>query len=294
MTITKQNQNSGAFGNLEQPYCSYDSARIAILPIPYDGTSTWIKGADNGPAALLEASGNMELYDIKTDSEVYRQGIVTLEPLNCPNDPQKMTEQVFQTAKTILNDGKFVVGLGGEHSVSNGLVKAVVERFENVSVLQLDAHSDLRDEYENSPYNHACVMARIKELCPIVQVGIRSMDVSEKKNLDLNRVLFAHEWFDHPDPLEWITSRLTENVYITVDLDVFDPAIMPSTGTPEPGGLWWYDVMKILSGVVAKKNVIGLDVVELCPNPSNKAPDFMAAKLIYRTLSMIFQKEKST
>lgn len=262
------------------------------MPIPYDGTSTWIKGADRGPAALLEASGNMELYDIETDSEVYLQGIVTLEPLNCPDDPQKMSEQVFLAAQKILNDNKFLVGLGGEHSVSGGLVKAVVEKFENVSVLQLDAHSDLRDEYEGSPYNHACVMARIKELCPIVQVGIHSMDVSEKKNLNPDRVLFAHEWFDHSDPLEWINSRLTDNVYLTIDLDVFDPAIMPSTGTPEPGGLWWYDVMKIINGVIAEKNVIGLDVVELCPDPSNKAPDFMAAKLVYRTLSMIFQKEK--
>ena len=222
MTDKKQKHYPGAFGNLELPYCSYNSARIAVLPIPYDGTSTWIKGADKGPAALLEASGNMELYDIETDSEVYLRGITTLKPLNCPANPQKMTEQVFQAAKKILNDGKFLVGLGGEHSVSNGLVKAAVEHFDNVSVLQLDAHSDLRDEYENSPYNHACVMARIKELCSIVQTGIRSMDVSEKKNLDLNRILFAHEWFNHPAPIEWINSRLTDNVYITVDLDVFE------------------------------------------------------------------------
>ncbi|MDO9547848.1 MAG: agmatinase [Candidatus Marinimicrobia bacterium] len=292
MTNKKQNHYPGAFGNLEQPYCSYNTAKIAILPIPYDGTSTWIKGADRGPAALIEASGNMEMYDIETDSEVYRRGIVTLEPLDCSAEPDEMAEQVYHTARRILNDDKFLVGLGGEHSVSSGLVRTTVERFENVSVLQLDAHSDLRDEYEDGPYNHACVMARIKELCPIVQVGIRSMDVSEKKNMDLNRALFAHEWFDHPDPIEWINSRLTDNVYLTIDLDVFDPAIMPSTGTPEPGGLWWYDVIKIIHGVAAQKTIVGMDVVELCPDPSNKAPDFMAAKLIYRTLSMIFTKEK--
>jgi len=292
MTERSQKHNPGAFGGLEPPDCDYETAAIAVLPIPYDGTSTWIKGADRGPAALLEASANMELYDIETDSEVYQRGITTLPPVQCPADPGEMAKCVYSAARRVIDDSKFLVGIGGEHSVSSGLVRAVYERFDGLSVLQLDAHSDLREEYDGSPFNHACVMARIKEYCPIVQVGVRSMDSLEKKNLDLDRVLFAHEWFDHPDPLGWINVRLSENVYLTIDLDIFDPAVMPSTGTPEPGGLWWYDVMRIISGVAAQKNIVGFDVVELCPDPTNKAPDFMAAKLIYRTLSMIFKKEK--
>lgn len=284
--------NPGAYGALEPDYSRYESARIAILPIPYDGTSTWIKGADKGPAALLAASANMELYDIETNSEVYREGIVTLAPVECPAEPEKMVTAVCKQAQKVLKDGKFLVGIGGEHSVSIGLVQAAVEKFNRVSVLQLDAHLDLRPEYEQSRYNHACVMARVQEFCPIVQIGIRSMDSSEKANLDPDRILFAHQLIDHPDTLDRINARLTANVYLTIDLDVFDPAIMPATGTPEPGGLGWYDVIKIIQGVVARKNIVALDVVELCPDPSNKAPDFLAAKLIYRTLSMIFAKEK--
>jgi len=293
MNSIATNSNPGAYGGLEPKFSHYESARIAILPIPYDGTSTWIKGADKGPTALLAASANMELYDIETDSEVYQQGIVTLAPVECPAEPERMVVAVHKSAQKVLQDGKFLVGVGGEHSVTVGLVQAVVGKFNNVSVLQLDAHLDLRQEYEHSRYNHACVMARVQELCPIVQVGIRSMDSSEKIHLDPSRVLFAHQLFDHPNPLNWINERLTENVYLTIDLDVFDPAMMPATGTPEPGGLGWYDVIKIIQGVVARKNIVALDVVELCPNPANRAPDFLAAKLIYRTLSMIFSKEKN-
>jgi len=292
MNSIATNPNPGAYGDLEPEYSHYESSRIAILPVPYDGTSTWIKGADKGPAALLAASANMELYDIETDSEVYRQGIVTLAPVECPAEPEKMVEAVRRGAQKVLKDGKLLVGIGGEHSVTVGLVQAAVEKFNNVSVLQLDAHLDLRSEYKHSRYNHACVMARARELCPIVQIGIRSMDSSEKVNLDPNRILFAQQFLHHPDPLGWINDRLTENVYLTIDLDVFDPAIMPATGTPEPGGLSWYEVIRIIQGVVVRKNIVALDVVELCPDPANKAPDFLAAKLIYRILSMIFAKEK--
>jgi len=294
LTMKSQNklQNPGAFGALKAPDCTYGRAKVAILPIPYDGTSTWVKGADKGPEALLAASGNMELYDIETDSEVYQRGIVTLNPLECPAEPEEMVNMVQQTAESVLQDDKLLIGIGGEHSVTTGLIRAAVQKHCNISVLQLDAHADLRSEYDGSPFNHACVMARAKEICPIVQVGIRSMDSSEKECLDTHRVLYAHQWFTHSNPVEWIIPRLTEKVYITIDLDVFDPAIMPSTGTPEPGGLWWNDVMKIIRGVAFRKNIIGMDVVELCPNPSDKAPDFLAAKLIYRSLSMIFAKEK--
>jgi agmatinase len=291
MNMPTIHHNPGAFAALDARYCEYETAAIAVLPLPYNGTATWIKGAQRGPAALLEASGNLELYDIETDSEVYRKGIVTLEPVECPKAPAAMVEAVYGACRKVIRDHKFPVGIGGEHSVSIGLVQAIVEQYPCVSVLQLDAHADLRDSYGDSRYNHACVMARIREMCPIVQVGIRSMDISEKPVLDPDRVLFANRRSSHPDPVDWLHSRLTENVYITIDLDVFDPGIMPSTGTPEPGGLGWNDVIHLLQGIVHCKNIVGLDVVELCPNPANKAPDFLAAKLIYRILSMIYAKE---
>jgi len=256
--------------------------------VPYDKTSTWIKGADNGPSALIEASGNMELYDIETDSSVCEKGIFTDKPVREDSTPEKMVAAVRKRVSGHLSNGKFVVVLGGEHSVTFGSVQAHADRFKDMSVLQLDAHSDLRDEYEGSKYNHACVMARIKEICPIVQVGIRSMDVSEKENLGKNNVFFAKDIHDNREWMDKAVALLKDNVYVTIDLDVFDPSIMPSTGTPEPGGLGWYDVLALLKKVVASRNVVGFDVVELCPSKHNKAPDFLAAKLVYSLLGYKF------
>ena len=178
--------------------------------------------------------------------------------------------------------------LGGEHTVSIGSVRAHLSKFPDLSVLQLDAHTDLRDEYDGSKYNHACVMARIKELCPIVQVGIRSMDVSEKAVIDADRVFFAKDTLHSGDWTDEVIARLSEKVYVTIDLDVFDPSIMPSTGTPEPGGLLWYDVLALLRAVLTARMVVGFDVVELCPIAAHKAPDFLAAKLIYKLLTYKF------
>jgi agmatinase len=190
--------------------------------------------------------------------------------------------------RTHICDEKFVVLIGGEHSVSIGSVKAHLKDGADITVLQLDAHADLRDEYNGSKYNHACVMARIKEMCPIVQVGIRSMDSSEKQRLEKENVIFARDIYHHNGWLERAVSKLSDNVYVTIDLDVFDPSIMPSTGTPEPGGLSWYDVLTLLKAVAQRKNVVGFDVTELCPDERNKAPDFVAAKLIYKLLSYKF------
>ena len=277
------------FGDLPEEYSTLDSARVVIIPIPYDHTSTWIKGADNGPVAIIEASTHMELYDIETDSEVYKKGIFTAGPIDEQELPEDMIKSVAEQVRHYLQDNKFVVVLGGEHSVSLGPVKAHVEKNADITVLQLDAHSDLRDEYEGSRYNHACVMARIKELCPIVQVGIRSMDSSEKQALDKNRVIFAREISSNKTWIEKVFSKLSQNVYVTIDLDVFDPSIMPSTGTPEPGGLLWYDVLGLLRTIFENRNVVGFDVVELCPDERNKAPDFLAAKLIYKLLNYKFR-----
>jgi len=277
------------FGDMPEEYSALDSARIVVIPVPYDHTSTWIKGADKGPAAIIEASTHMELYDIETDSEVYKKGIFTAGPVDGQEHPEDMVKSAAEQVRHYLQDNKFIVVLGGEHSVSLGPVRAHVEKDADITVLQLDAHSDLRDEYEGSRYNHACIMARIKELCPIVQVGIRSMDSSEKQALDKNRVTFAREISMNKKWIMNVLSKLSQNVYLTIDLDVFDPSIMPSTGTPEPGGLLWYDVLGLLRTVFENKNVVGFDVVEMCPDERNKAPDFLAAKLIYKLLSYKFR-----
>lgn len=186
-----------------------------------------------------------------------------------------------------------MVGIGGEHTISVGLVRAVAEKFRNFSVLQFDAHSDTRHEYEGSRYNHACVMSRIGEICPYVQVGTRSMHSSEVERLNRDRTFFAHEMMKGANVIPKMLKALTRNVHITIDLDVLDPSIMPSTGTPEPGGLDWYTLLEVIESVVEKKNVIGMDVTELLPNLANKAPDFLAAKLVYRVLSMVFAKRKA-
>lgn len=273
------------FGDLPEEYSALENAGVVVIPVPFDRTSTWLKGADKGPAAIIEASAHMELYDIETDSEVYKKGIFTAEPVDGQQLPEDMVEIVAEQVRQYLQDNKFVVVLGGEHSVSLGSAKAHVTNNADITVLQLDAHSDLRDEYEGSKYNHACAMARISELCPIVQVGIRSMDSSEKEALDTNRVIFARDIFTNKNWIEKVLSKLSQNVYVTIDLDVFDPSIMPSTGTPEPGGLLWYDVLGLMRTVFENRNVVGFDVVELCPDERNKAPDFLAAKLIYKLLS---------
>ena len=278
------------FGYLPEQYSSWENAGIVIVPVAYDGTSTWMKGADHGPAAICEASANMELYDIETDSEVYKKGIFTEGAIGGEISTSGMIEAVHEVVRYHLENDKFTVVIGGEHSVSIGSIHAHVERYPDLTVLQLDAHADLRDEYNGSKFNHACVMARAKELCPIVQVGIRSMDSSEKKRMDRPNIFFAEELHSATDWIKKVVSRLSANVYVTVDLDVLDPSAMPSTGTPEPGGLSWYSVLGLLKAVNENRNIVGFDVVELCPDERNKAPDFLAAKLIYKTLSYKFKK----
>lgn len=273
------------FCGLPAEYSGLADSRVVVLPVPYDMTSTWMKGADKGPEAIIRASGTVELYDIETDSEAYLHGIFTDEPVAGDLSPDDMVETVRRRVQDHLANNKFVVLVGGEHSVSIGAIQAHARQFSGMSVLQLDAHADLRDEYEGSRYNHACVMARARELCPIVQVGIRSMDISEKPAVQRDRVFFAENIHDSTAWIEQVVGKLTEQVYITIDLDAFDPSIMPSTGTPEPGGLRWYDALALLKAVCRRRNVVGLDVVEMCPVPNQWAPDFLAAKLIYKILS---------
>lgn len=277
------------FGDFSDEHTCYKTAEIAILPVPYDGTSTWIKGADKGPEALLDASYNLEFYDIETQTEVFERGIATLDPVVEASSPEAMSREVERRMEHILDDGKFPVLIGGEHSVSIGAFRAMARRYPNISFLQLDAHSDMRDEYEGSSHNHACVMARAKELTSnITQVGIRSSAREEQHNIDPKRTFYAHQIANDAMWMERVSAQLSDEVYITIDLDVLDPAYLPSTGTPEPGGLSYREVLNLLRRVIREHKVVGLDVVELCPNPHAKASDFLAAKLVYQFLSELY------
>jgi agmatinase len=275
------------FGGNEVVY-NYDESRIIIVPVPYDETSTWIKGADKGPDAILEASVNLEFFDVETFSEAHLAGIHTITPVLEKETPLKLVNAVNDKVKSLLSEKKFPVIIGGNHTVSIGAFKAFSNSFKNLSILQLDAHSDLRQIYEGSEFNHACAMARAREYAPVVQVGIRSMSAEEVPWCDKERMFFSHELFYDKNLYGKAIEKLSENVYITIDLDVFDPSLIPSTGTPEPGGPAYLELMHFLRDVIKSRNVVGFDVVELCPSPANKVPDFVAAKIIYQLLSYKF------
>jgi len=265
----------------------YARASIVILPVPFDKTSTWIKGADKGPQKIIEASQHLEFYNIETDSEVFKKGIFTAKAIRAATSAE-MIKKTDSAVSDHLRHNKFVVVLGGEHSVSIGAIKSYAGHCKDLSILHLDAHTDRRDTYKGSRYNHACVIARASEYTQnIVSVGIRSMDPSERRNADNKRIFLAHSIHDSEKWMDNAVNLLTDNVYITIDLDVFDPAIMPSTGTPEPGGLGWYQVLRLLRSAAESKRIVGFDVVELCPSDS-RAPDFLAAKLVYTLLSYIY------
>jgi agmatinase len=275
------------FGGDEVVY-GYDESQIIIVPVPYDATSTYIRGADRGPEAVLEASPALEFYDIETGTEVHKKGIHTLPPVKTGDDPAVMTDAVYRTVSGILGENRFPVVIGGNHTVSIGAFRAASEKFAGLTILQLDAHSDLRPVYEGSHLNHACAAARAREYAPLVQVGIRSMAAEELPYVDGERIFYAHKLWEDKSLYRKALALLSDNVWITVDLDVFDPSVMPSTGTPEPGGPDYREVLAFLAEVLKKRNVVGFDVVELCPSESNKAPDFMTAKLIYQMLSYRF------
>lgn len=275
------------FGGLEVVY-DYEESKIIVLPVPYDETSTWMKGSDKGPDAILEASPNLEFFDVETMSEAHLSGIHTADPVTEKETPEKLVNEVYRRILSLLDDNKFPVTIGGNHTVPMGVFRAVAEKYDDLTILQLDAHADLRPEYEGSPLNHACAMARAREYAPIVQVGIRSMSKEELPYLDRERMFFSHQLYSDKSLYKNALEKLSRNVYLTIDLDVFDPSLMPSTGTPEPGGPDYSELMHFLKEVIASRNLVGFDVVELCPNENNKAPDFVAAKIIYQLLSYRF------
>jgi agmatinase len=276
------------FGDSLAQHADYDGAGIVIIPVPYEKTTTYIKGTGKGPAAILEAWSNLEFYDIETNTEVYKQGIYFDAPVDEDVRPEEIVQIIADRVNKHIINKKFTVLLGGEHTVAVGSARAHTDNFKNVTVLQLDAHADLRDEYLGSKYNHACTMARIREFAPILQIGIRAMDACEKQSIEPEKIFFAKDIYDNTAWIDKVTSQLTDNVYITIDLDVFDPSIMPSVGTPEPGGLLWYNILSLLKDVCEKNCLVGFDIVELCPQPGSIASDFTAAKLIYKLLSYKF------
>jgi agmatinase len=274
---------------LPDEYTNYETSKIVVLPVPFEKTTSWLKGTYKGPYAIIDASRNIELYDIDTDFEVYKHGIYTAKDLLFENE-ESLIKNLQEEIKRLHIDNKFVVTLGGEHTVTIGAVSAFSELYKDLSVVIFDAHSDMRDEYEENKFSHACVSKRILDMgIRPIQIGIRSMDVSEKKNICYDNIFFAKDIISAGD--SWISEmlkRLSKNVYISIDLDAFDPSIMPSVGTPEPGGLLWHEMIKILKFILSVSNVVAFDVVELCPN-NLKYSDFAAAKLTYTLLSMVFK-----
>ena len=283
------------FGGIEAKYEALENARFVVVPVPYDPTTTYQGGARRGPAAILEASCHMELYDEEIETETYRAGIHTMEPLEAvASGPAGMLERIEEAIGGVLERGKVPVMLGGEHSITLGAIRAARKRCPRLTVLHLDAHADMRVSYQGTPYSHACIGRRISELCPVVQAGIRSMSAEEARYLR-RRKLPMIPAADIRRDRGWIAKavrHLSRDVYISVDLDVFDPAIMPATGTPEPGGMLWNDVLDLLREVCGRKNVIGFDLVELAPIPGMVAPDFLAARLTYRIMGYVAQKSR--
>jgi agmatinase len=285
------------FGGLAEEDSRYETARAVIFPVPLERTTTYEHGTRNGPAAIIAASRNMELYDEELERETYREiGIHTLPAIDTMDGSlDEVITELFTAQLALLEDGKFPVALGGEHSLTPPLVSAMGKKYKDLSVLQIDAHADLRNEYQGNPASHACAMRRVLEVCPAVQVGIRSLSEEEAKAIPhlRTKVYFAKDIVRAPMK-PWIAKVLADlspRVYLTVDLDGFDPSIVPATGTPEPGGLDWHQVTSLIRAVADHKKIVGMDVVELLPQPGDHASDFLAAKLIYKTLGYIFCKE---
>jgi agmatinase len=278
------------FGGIDLVCPTFEEAAFVVVPVPYDLTSTYQSGSRKGPSVILEASGHMELYDEELQRETYLTGIFTQPPLEVDaRGPEGMVASVRQAVSDVLSHDKIPVILGGEHSISLGAVQAMKDRYPGICVLQLDAHADLREHYQGSPFSHASVGRRISEICPLIQAGIRSMSAEEASFLAERKVVSFSADYILEEPLwhQRICDQVRGDVYLTIDIDVLDPSIMPATGTPEPGGILWKDLLRILKEVSSRCRVRGFDVVELSPIPGMVAPDFLAAKLIYRIMGYI-------
>lgn len=283
------------FGGIdEEQFCSFDTAEILILPVSYEGTVSYGTGTGAGAMAIVDASRNMELYEEETDSEVYKLGIHTLEEFKSRPTPDAMMNDLHVYTKELLKSEKFICMLGGEHSVSAPIIKAHAEKFHNMSVLQIDAHADLRDTYDGTPHSHASIMARVvKDLrIPSVQVGIRSISGDEARSLSEGlptKIFWARDIVGKTDWIDSAIDGLTENVYLTIDIDGLDPSIVPTTGTPEPGGLGWYETLTLIRKLAEKRRIVGMDLVEYSYFENYDSPAFLCSKLVYKSLAYIFR-----
>jgi agmatinase len=282
------------FLGIPSEFSEFEKSEYVILPVPYEQTTTYQHGTKNGPEAIIQASHEVETFDEELKFEPYRAGICTLNLLEINSvEPIAMLQRIHQATEQLIDAGKRMVMLGGEHTISIGAVKAFKEKYPDLSVLQLDAHADLRDSYEENKFSHACVMRRIAEICPSVGVGVRNLSAEEHDFVQENKtdIFFSHEMKDNRRWKEQVIKRLGPDVYLTLDLDVLDPSIMPAVGTPEPGGLLWYETLEFLKDLIEKDNIVGCDVVELCPIPGMVAPDFLAAKLVYKIIGYMANKK---
>lgn len=274
------------YAGIPEENSTLENSKVMLVTVPYDGTSTWGKGADKGPELFLDASENMELYDIETGTEPYLQGVWMAGEVSENASPEAMTEAVYNKTKEMMqNDGKLFTLFGGEHSVSIGSIRAFGEKYPDLTVLQLDAHTDLRPEFHGSTSNHACAVFEASQKLNLVQVGIRSGDIEEMQYVPQGQCFWAHDIAKNSNWIEEVLEKVSGNVYITIDLDAFDPSIAPSTGTPEPGGLQWYPTLELLKKVFEKCNVVAFDIVELMDSPMAKPTAFLAAKLYYKMLA---------
>jgi agmatinase len=279
------------FLGLPPRYCDPKKARYAILPLPYDGTVSYQTGTRNGPRAIITASQQVELFDEEYGKEFTAAGVMTCDPV-APEmaGPREMHESVYQAARQVLAKKKFLIALGGEHSLTSGLVRAVKRKHKKLSVLQIDAHADLRAEYEGTPYSHAAVMRRVVEMgIPVVAVGIRNYSLGEHQFMKKHGItpVSVREVRTNADWLQQVVEQLTDNVYVTIDIDGFDPAYAPGTGTPEPGGLDWFQVNDLLKATAMFRNIVAADVVEVLPQPGTAQTEFLAAKLVYKLIAHV-------
>lgn len=280
------------FLGLPPEYCSFENSRVVVLPVPYESTTSYQAGTRDAPHEIIWASRNVELYDEETGKETYRIGIHTLdEMIPLLGNADAMMEALYRVARQIVQTGKFQVTLGGEHAITSPLVRAHLEKYPSLAVLQIDAHADLRDSYEGCRHSHASAMRRVVEMCPVVHVGIRNISYEEVQALPelKSKIFYMKDIENDPKWYVKVVDELPESVYYTIDIDGMDSSLMPSTGTPEPGGLSWNDLMSLTRELTRRRKVVGLDVVELCPQAGVKAPNFLCAKLIYKILGQIFK-----
>jgi agmatinase len=279
------------FGGATAMSPDFGRAAAVILPIPFDRTTSYVPGTRNGPREIIQASSHMELWDDELQKDVHEIGIYTMPEMELPfGEMAEVVGEIERVASELLAGEKFLVSLGGEHSITPPLVAAASKRHRGLHVLQLDAHADLRDTYMGTPHNHACAMRRTLEHAAVTQLGIRSLSREEADAIpSLKTTVFYDQTMrQNPKWIEQVVASLGNPVYITVDVDVFDPALMPSTGTPEPGGLSWYEALTLLRAVFAQRTVVACDLVELSPMPPLVAPNFLCAKLVYKMLGYRF------